>query len=192
MQRTTDLANAAYGGGHFCVYPTPMAVPNWQMMFMADAFWISGKSKDRSTKCGAVIVTPDNDIVTRGWNDHPRGLPDYSERRERPAKYVFTEHAERNAIYNAARLGVSTKGCSIYVNRVPCPDCARAIIQSGIRQVYACVAEDERAFADRNNTAQSLTMFRECMVELTLMPVEVFEFYDRRRYEPFNHSPHRG
>lgn len=157
---------------------------SWDKLFMADAFFISGKSKDRSTKCGAAIVSLENDIVTRGWNDHPRGLYDFDERRDRPLKYVFTEHAERNAIYNAARLGISTKGCSLYVTRLPCPDCARAIIQAGIKRVYACVAEDEEAFADRQQTAHSIEMFRECLVELTVLPVEVYERFDKRRYEP--------
>ena len=57
------------------------------------------------------------------------------ERRTRPTKYLWMEHAERNAIYNAARAGTSMEGCSIYVDIMPCMDCARAIVQAGIREV---------------------------------------------------------
>ena len=60
---------------------------------------------------------------------------DVPERLERPTKYLWMEHAERNAIYNAARAGTSTEGCSIYVQIMPCMDCARAIVQAGIREV---------------------------------------------------------
>ena len=55
-----------------------------------------------------------------------------AERHERPAKYSWTEHAERNAIYNAAKLGIGLDGCTAYVNWFPCIDCARAIVQAGV------------------------------------------------------------
>ena len=58
-----------------------------------------------------------------------------SERQERPAKYLYIEHGERNAIYNAARAGIPLKGCRIYMGFYPCADCARAIIQSGIKEI---------------------------------------------------------
>jgi dCMP deaminase len=51
-------------------------------------------------------------------------------------KYDFTEHAERNSVYNAARCGIALEGCTIFVSWIPCPDCTRAIIQCGIKQIY--------------------------------------------------------
>lgn len=93
-------------------------------------------SKDRSTKVAAVIVNNRKKIVSLGYNGFPIGIDDsVEERHERPEKYLWTEHAERNAIYSAAELGVSVRGCTMYCNYLPCPDCARAIIQSGITEV---------------------------------------------------------
>lgn len=73
-----------------------------------------------------------------GYNGFPRNVNDTIEyRHDRPLKYEFTEHAERNAIYNAARVGVPLSGCTLYLNwwPLPCADCARAVIQSGITSV---------------------------------------------------------
>lgn len=93
-------------------------------------------SKDRSTKVAAVIVNDRNKLVSIGYNGFPIGIDDTDEdRHKRPDKYVWTEHAERNAIYSAAELGVSVRGCTLYCNYLPCVDCARAIIQSGIKEV---------------------------------------------------------
>ena len=66
----------------------------------------------------------------------PRGIrDDVPERLVRPTKYLWIEHAERNAICNAARAGTATEGCTIYVDIMPCMDCARAVVQAGIVQV---------------------------------------------------------
>jgi dCMP deaminase len=108
-----------------------------------DEFWCSfakffadNRSKDRSTKVGAVIVDSDENVRSVGYNGFPRLIDDeVEERHQRPAKYSWTEHAERNAIYNAARIGISLEGCKMYVTLYPCVDCARAIIQAGITDV---------------------------------------------------------
>jgi len=106
---------------------------DWDLRFMRLAEHIGSWSKDRSTRVGCVIVGPDRIIRSIGYNGFPRGIDDhFEERHERPAKYKWTEHAERNAIYNAARIGVSIDGCTMYVPWFPCMDCARAIVQSGI------------------------------------------------------------
>lgn len=106
---------------------------DWEERFFGLANHIGAWSKDRSTKVGCVIVGPSKEIVSAGYNGFPRGVTDdVEERHQRPQKYKWTEHAERNAIYNAARIGVSTHGCSMYMPWYPCCDCARAIIQSGI------------------------------------------------------------
>ena len=108
----------------------------WHYRFMELAFLISTWSKDPSTKTGAVVVGPDREIRATGYNGLVRGVDDdIKERMERPTKYDFFEHAERNAVYNACLIGASLKGCVIYVTAMPCPDCARAIIQSGIKEV---------------------------------------------------------
>lgn len=111
---------------------------SWDKKFLDQAALVASWSKDRSTKVGAVIVGPDNEVRSQGYNGFPRGVEDGVEaRHERPAKYLFTEHAERNAIYNAVRANIPIKGCRLYLNFSPscCADCARAIIQSGIIEV---------------------------------------------------------
>jgi dCMP deaminase len=93
-------------------------------------------SKDRSAGTGCVIAGPDRLLRASGYNGFVRGVDDeVPERHERPAKYSWTEHAERNAIYNAARLGISLEGCTMYVNWFPCIECARAVAQSGIKRL---------------------------------------------------------
>ena len=94
---------------------------------------VASWSKDRSRHAGAVIVDDRNVLVSIGWNGFPRGInDDVDTRHERPAKYKWTEHAERNAIFNAAANGHHTRGCTMYLQWYPCADCARAIIQAGI------------------------------------------------------------
>lgn len=106
---------------------------NWDDYFMDMARHVSQRSKDRSTKVGCVVVGPDNEIRSTGYNSFPRGIDDgREERHQRPAKYKWTEHAERNAIYNAARVGTPVKDCRMFLPWFPCMDCARAIVQSGI------------------------------------------------------------
>lgn len=108
------------------------------------AEYVASKSKDRSTKVGAVITGPDNEIRSTGYNGFARGIDDDAEyRHKRPAKYMWTEHAERNAIYNAARVGTPLKGCTLYLNYdpIPCVDCARAVIQAGIVRVVGSASK---------------------------------------------------
>lgn len=109
---------------------------DWDRYFITLCYLVALKSKDERTKYGAVIVGPDNEIRSSGYNSFPRDVNDFmNERQERPEKYFWIEHAERNAIYNAARVGVPLKGTRIYVQGIPCMDCARAIVQSGIKEV---------------------------------------------------------
>jgi dCMP deaminase len=98
------------------------------------AYKAATKSPDLSTQNGAIIVAQ-NDVVLQACNDFPRRVTVKGERLERPLKYSYTEHAERNVIYEAARLGVSTQGCVMYATWVACTDCARGIIQAGITKV---------------------------------------------------------
>ena len=94
------------------------------------------KSKDTSSKIGCVIVGRDHSPLSQGYNGIPRNCDDnVEERNERPLKYEWFEHAERNAIYNAARTGTSLLGSTLYITDIPCADCARGIIQSGIDTV---------------------------------------------------------
>lgn len=109
---------------------------DWDRRFIDLARHVGSWSKDRSRQVGCVIVGSDNIVRAIGYNGFPRGLDDdLEERHERPAKYLWTEHAERNAIYGAARIGISLAGCRIYLPWFPCVDCARAIVQTGIAEL---------------------------------------------------------
>ena len=128
---------------------------------------VAEKSKDPSTKVGAVIVGKNNEVVSTGFNGFPRGFKDKDvpERYERPLKYDLTEHAERNAIYNAARIGSRLDECKIYVNSLPpCTDCARGIIQSGIKEVV--IVDKDIPERWRNNCAEAINMLEECGVNI--------------------------
>jgi dCMP deaminase len=109
---------------------------DWDRRFMDLAQHVGNWSKDRSRQVGCVVVDTDNIVRAIGYNGFPRGLDDeLDERHQRPAKYLWTEHAERNAIYAAARTGISLAGCRIYLPWFPCVDCARAIVQTGIAEL---------------------------------------------------------
>ena len=112
---------------------------SWDRYFIKMAQLVASKSKDPSTKCGAVIVGEDNEVLSTGFNGFPRGVDESIESRWniRPDKYEWVEHGERNAIYNAARAGISCRGARMYLNYRPecCSDCTRGIIQAGITTV---------------------------------------------------------
>jgi dCMP deaminase len=112
------------------------AIPSWDEYYLRICQVVAARSKDPNTQIGAVIVGPAHEIRSTGYNSFPRGIrDDVPERLVRPAKYLWIEHAERNAICNAARSGTATEGCTIYVEIMPCMDCARAIVQAGIKTV---------------------------------------------------------
>ena len=97
---------------------------------------IARRSKDPNTHVGCVIAGPDHNIRSTGYNSFPRGIrDDVPERLERPEKYMWIEHGDRNAIYAAARVGTPLEGCTMYLPGLPCMDCGRAIIQVGIVEV---------------------------------------------------------
>ncbi len=141
----------------------------WHNRFMDVAKLVASWSKDTSTKVGAVVVGPDKEIRSTGYNGLVRGVDDdIPERMERPTKYDFFEHAERNAVYNACRMGTSLIGCIIYVTAMPCPDCARAIIQAGIKTVvtYRFVEKEGQPQGTwRDKIGYSEQMFKEAGVD---------------------------
>ena len=141
---------------------------NWDEYFYEMANLVATKSKDTSTQIGAVIVGPDNEIRSTGYNSFPKGLnDDLEERQERPEKYYWIEHAERNALYNAAKIGVSTKDCTMYLNcGVPCCDCARGIINAGIKNIYICEKDITKSSHWLEHSKRSMVMFEESGVEI--------------------------
>lgn len=106
----------------------------WRSRYLNLAIEVAEFSEDGSTKVGSYIANPlTNRPVSFGYNGLPSGVLDKPARHERPIKYYYFEHAERNAIYNADR---QLDDMSIFVTHCPCVDCTRAIIQNRIKEVY--------------------------------------------------------
>lgn len=127
---------------------TPDAIlvrEKWDRRFFQLCRLVATWSEDQSRKVGAVIVGPANDIRAIGFNGLPRRVsaaPESRHARQDGEKYYWFEHAERNAIYNAARSGIGTEGCRMYTNLFPCADCTRGIIQSGIVELNSFEAPE--------------------------------------------------
>lgn len=143
---------------------------------MIGAHWVRGKSKDPHTQVGCIIVGPDKEVRSTGYNGLPRGVNDMinlcPERHDRARdKYSWYAHAEENAIANAARMGTSLKGCNAYITALPCPGCSRMLINSGIEGVYwamdpSFVSSPERAASFDKMLSVSRTMLSEAGVFL--------------------------
>ena len=116
---------------------------SWDAYFMGIALLSAMRSKDPQTQVGACIVNEDNRIVGIGYNGFPRGCSDVEFPWEREGeflqtKYPYVVHAEQNAILNSTS---QLKQCRLYVSLFPCHECAKAIIQSGIKEI---VYEDDK------------------------------------------------
>lgn len=113
---------------------------SWDEYFMGVALLSAKRSKDPSTQIGCCIVSPDNIIVSVGYNGLPKNCSDDEYPWERQGdslekvKYPYIVHAELNAILNAG--GRDLRNCKLYCSMHPCNECAKAIIQSGIKEVY--------------------------------------------------------
>ena len=116
----------------------PVKLSEVEQQLLTVARRVAEDSPDRSRKVGAVIVGPNGDIVAMGCNTLPEGVEHTDEFLSRPAKYDWTEHAERNAIFEVAKsVGKSTNGCSMVLPWFPCVQCSRAIVQAGITRVVS-------------------------------------------------------
>ena len=107
----------------------------WDKRFIELARHISQWSKDPSTKVGCVVVGEDRQIMSTGFNGFPRGIEDDERLSDRSKKYPLICHAEENAIMQAARVGVSLRGCTVFVTWSPCSRCTRSMIQAGITKI---------------------------------------------------------
>lgn len=146
----------------------------WDRRFFDICNLIASWSEERGRKVGAVIVGPANEIRSTGYNGLPRGIRSDVEHRHQKSegeKYLWFEHAERNAIYNAARSGTSVEGCTLYSSLFPCADCVRAIIQSGISHLKTYSAPESDA-----TFARSFEVSAEMLQEANVR-VSVFKAY---------------
>ena len=137
--------------------------------YMGIAQEVAKLSKDKSTKVGAVIVGSSNEVRSIGYNGAPRGCSaDEGDdpRTERPEKYWWVAHAELNAIVNAARIGTPLDNSTIVVTHFPCMDCAKAIVQAGIKKVTVLTPEPDFEERWADHIARSVRLFAECGVHI--------------------------
>ena len=137
---------------------------SWDEYFMGIAFLSALRSKDPSTQVGACIVDEDKKIIGIGYNGFPMGSSDDDLSWDKTGEYLDTKypyvvHAELNAILNSIK---SLKGCTIYVSLFPCNECAKAIVQSGIKKVV--YLSDKHA--EKDSTKASKRIFKNARVEL--------------------------
>ncbi|WP_091977027.1 deoxycytidylate deaminase [Bradyrhizobium ottawaense] len=136
----------------------------WDNYFLDLAEAVAYASKDPSTKVGAVIVRPDRTVASMGYNGFPRGIKDSDERlNDRPTKYSMVVHAEPNAILSARE---PVRGYSIYTTLFTCADCAKLIIQAGIKKVVSPTYDIERW---EKSLTLSKQLFTEAGVEFKLI-----------------------
>jgi len=158
---------------------------SWDDLYMTMVYLIAMKSKDESSHIGAVVVGLDNEVRSVGYNSFPRNINDnLAERQKRPEKYAFFEHAERNTINNAALIGISLKGCRMYTNGIPCVECARGVINSGIKEVVVDkIWNDNNVDRWKEEAKISLVMFSEAGVKLRFWEGSLLDIYRLRRGE---------
>lgn len=139
----------------------------WQERFLSLAQAVAQWSKDPTTKVGAVAVAHSKQILETGFNGLPRGVQDFPERMERPAKYLWTAHAEENLVAHAARKVL--EGSTVYVTHLCCNACARMLINAGVAKVV--IGEGQTSMPLEQFEA-ALTMFEEAGVELEQMSLD--------------------
>ena len=144
-------------------------VLSWDDYFMGLAHLSAMRSKDPSTQVGACIVNPEKKVVGIGYNGFPTGLNDddfpwQPHQQLDQSKYGYVVHAELNAILNATQ---KLHDCTIYVSLFPCNECAKAIIQSGIKEIVY----GENKYQDEASVQASIRMLKDAKVHLRQMPV---------------------
>jgi len=164
-----------------------MMTSRWIKYFFKMAKLVASQSKDPSTKVGCVVTDSLNRVLATGYNGFPRGVQDTEDRyNDRSVKYKLVVHAEANAVCMAASSGVNLTGATIYITSMPCPECAKLIVQSGIRTVYYIRPSDEERKRRREKkdgavdwlhdaSVNSLLMFEEACVAYYEMTEEVYD-----------------
>ena len=135
----------------------------WDEFYLGVAFKWASKSKDTSTKAGCVFVSEDWTQLAAGYNGLPRGIEPREDRlNDRPLKYLWHEHAERNAIDNAARIGVSLRDSMVYLTGNPCASCARGLVNVGASRL---IIPQTGPFTGREDWLENMTVGAQILYE---------------------------
>ena len=148
---------------------------SWDEYFMALAFLSAKRSKDPNTQVGACIVDQNHKVVSIGYNGMPTGVDEsklsWNKGEGLDSKYLYVCHAEFNAILNT-RGGADLNGCKIYVTLFPCNECAKMLIQTGIKEVVYF----DNKYKDTCGTQASCKMLELAGIKLTQYKGRVPEF----------------
>ncbi len=147
----------------------------WDRHFISLALENARMSKDPATQAGPVIVGPDREVRSMGYNGLPRGIADTPQRlQDKDLKRSLIVHAEMNAILNAARIGVSTRGCTLYLaltddsgqvwGGAPCTRCTVEIIQAGITEVVAKPFKNQTSYWT-DSVEQARALLQEAQIQ---------------------------
>ncbi len=131
--------------------------------------YAENQSEDPDTQVACIITDQHGFIVAKGANRLPLGACRTTERKTRPEKYKWIEHAERNAIYAAAREGTRLRGCIAYLPWFPCVECARALVQAGIATLV-CHEPDMTDHRWGEDFTRALALMQEAGVTLRYVP----------------------
>jgi len=137
--------------------------PNWDVYYMTMAFVVAQRSFDPSTKCGCVIVSKDNRVLSTGYNGPIKGSPDPLIPTERPLKYSFFIHSELNALlaYNGSYVDIQNSKC--YITHYPCADCLRSLIQKGIKTIYYSDITPPKCIVTTDSNVQKTMIQHHCI-----------------------------
>lgn len=146
---------------------------SWDEFFMGVAILASRRSKDPNTQVGACIVSSDNRILSVGYNGTPNGYDDIyfpwdREGEELETKYLYVVHSERNAILNYRGNFKDFEGAKLYVTMFPCNECAKEVIQVGIKDII--YLEDK--YANTTGVIASKRMLDVCNVNYTKLDLD--------------------
>ena len=147
---------------------------DWNHVMIQMAFTISQMSKDPSTKVGAIVVSPNRELVSFGYNGFPKSIPDdkkwWENRGEDPedfTKYDLVCHAESNAM---SQPNCDLTGWYLYVTHFPCLNCALRAVREGIKKVYYCLDPDHMKMDQQEEKVKKL--FALAGIELTQITLE--------------------
>ena len=145
----------------------------WHNRFMDIAKQVATWSKDPSTKVGAIIVDDKNRIVSTGYNGALPYIDDEFALESKENKYLFTVHAEQNAVMSAIKGKLDLSNCRIYVTNSCCKECAKMIAHSGIISTVITLKDEDGTFRERWNSGQADELFKQCDIKQFQLQIQL-------------------
>jgi len=140
---------------------------DWQKLLKI-AYLEAQKSTNPSTQNGAILVDDKGNVILSAVNSFPDGVAETQERQNKPLRYKFSVHAERNVLYQTARLGIKTEGLTMICPWAACTDCAQGIIQAGIKRLVVHRQALDRSTHWKEDIELASIMLREAGVEIII------------------------